>query len=87
MAELYVFRRTDRNAEAVTDDKSGKKLPPDSFGQWIFSRTIVFNTETRLIGDVDCRQALANVANAGYHRWPELESNFPPRQSVNAPRT
>ena len=80
MADLYLFRSTDRNAETVTNDKSGKTLPPDSFGQWIFSRTIVFNAETRRIGDADCSQVLAIIAKDGHHRWPELESSFPARR-------
>ena len=29
MADLYLFRSTDRNAETVTNDKSGKTLPPE----------------------------------------------------------
>jgi hypothetical protein len=28
MMELYVFRGTAGKAEMITDDKSGKKLPP-----------------------------------------------------------
>jgi hypothetical protein len=43
----------------------------------VFSRTIVVASETRLLGGVDCRQVLANVAKDGYHHWPELESDFP----------
>jgi hypothetical protein len=70
MTELYVFRGTAGKAEMITDDKSGKKLPPHSFGEWVFSRTIVVASETRLIGGVDCRQVLANVATDGYHHWP-----------------
>jgi hypothetical protein len=85
MTELYVFRGTAGKAEMVTDDKSGKKLPPHSFGKWVFSRTIVVACETRLVGDVDCRQVLANVAKDGYHHWPELASDFPPRQNGASP--
>jgi hypothetical protein len=33
MTELYLFRGTTGHAEMVTDDKSGKKLPPHSFGE------------------------------------------------------
>jgi hypothetical protein len=76
MTELYVFRGTTGHAEMVTDDKSGKKLPPHSFGEWVFSRTIDVATEMRLIGGVDCRQILTNVAKDGYHHWPKLESDF-----------
>jgi hypothetical protein len=86
MTELYVFRGTAGKAEMVTDDKSGKKLPPHSFGKWVFSRTIVVASETRLVGDVDCRQILANVAKDGYHHWPELASDFA-AVTVNDPRT
>ena len=50
MTELYVFRGTVGNAETVTVDKSGVKLPPHPFGNWVFSRTIDFNADTRLIG-------------------------------------
>ena len=85
MMELYVFRGTTGHAEMVTDDKSGKKLPPNSFGEWIFSRTITVATETRLMGGVDCRQVLANVAKDGYHHWPELESDFPSRENDEYP--
>ena len=53
MTELYVFRGTAGKAEMVTDDKSGKKLPPHSFGKWVFSRTIVVASETRLVGGVE----------------------------------
>lgn len=38
------------------------KLPPHPFGNWVFSRTIVFNTETRRVGGAGCRQVLANGA-------------------------
>ena len=85
MTELYVFRGTVGNAETVTVDKSGVKLPPHPFGNWVFSRTIDFNADTRLIGGADCRQVLANVAKDGYHHWPELESDFPSRQAVCRP--
>jgi hypothetical protein len=81
MTELYVFRGTTGHAEMVTDDKSGKKLPSHSFGEWVFSRTINVVTKTRLTGGVDCAQVLANVMKDGYHHWPELESDFPSREN------
>jgi hypothetical protein len=56
MTELYVFRGTTGHAEMVTDDKSGKKLPPHSFGEWVFSRTINVAGETHLIGDAGARK-------------------------------
>jgi hypothetical protein len=71
----------------VTDDKSGKKLPPHAFGEWVFSRTIVFNAETRLINGADCRQVLANVAKDGYpigRNWSLTSRRDRP---VNAART
>ncbi len=43
---------TTGHAEMVTDDKSGKKLPPHSFGEWVFSRTINVAGETHLMGGV-----------------------------------
>ena len=48
MTELYVFRGTTGHAEIVTNDKSGKNLPPHAFGQWVFSRTINVAGETHL---------------------------------------
>ena len=80
MTELHVFRGTTGHAEMVTDDKSGKKLPRHSFGEWVFSRTINVAGETRLIGDVNCTQVLANVAKDGFHHWPELKSDFQSRR-------
>jgi hypothetical protein len=77
MTELYVFRGTTGHAEMVTDDKSGKKLPPHSFGEWVFSRTINVAGETHLRGGVNCAQVLANVVKDGFHHWPELESDCP----------
>jgi hypothetical protein len=65
MTELYVFRGTTGRAEMVTDDKSGKKLPSHSFGEWVFSRTINVVTETRLTGGAECGQVLANC----YEGW------------------
>jgi hypothetical protein len=56
----------------ITDDKSGKKLPPHPFGQWVFSKPINIVAGTRLRG-ADTRQLLANVAKDGYHHWPEVE--------------
>ena len=84
MTELYVFRGTTGHAEMVTDDKNGKKLPSHPFGEWIFSRTINVVTGTCLTGGVDCRQVLANVSKDGYHHWPELESDFRSRETINA---
>ena len=81
MTELYVFRGTAGNAEMVTDDKSGKKLPSHSFGKWVFSRTINVVTKTRLTGGGECGQVLTNVTKDGYHHWPELESDFPSREN------
>ena len=65
MTELYVFRGTTGHAEMVTDDKSGKKLPPHSFGEWVFSRTINVAGETHLMGGVNCAQ----VAHKCSERW------------------
>jgi hypothetical protein len=87
MTELYVFRGTTGHAEMVTDDKSGKKLPPHSFGEWVFSRTINVAGETLLIGDANCAQVLANVAKDGFHHWPELESDFAPATPPVRPPT
>ena len=67
MMELYVFRGTTGHAEMVTDDKSGKKLPSHSLGEWVFSRTINVVRKTRLTGGFDCVQALANVMKDGHH--------------------
>jgi hypothetical protein len=78
MTELYVFRGTTGHAEMVTDDKSGKKLPPHSFGEWVFSRTVNVAGETHLMGGVNCAKVLANVLKDGFHHWPELESDCPP---------
>ena len=50
MTELYVFRGTTGHAEMVTDDNSGKKLPPHAFGRWVFSRAINVAGETHLKG-------------------------------------
>ena len=87
MTELYVFRGTTGHAEMVTDDKSGKKLPPHSFGEWVFSRTINVAGETHLMGGVNCAQVLANVVKDGFHHWPELESDCPPEPPPVRPST
>jgi hypothetical protein len=87
MTELYVFRGTTGHAEMVTDDKSGKKLPPHSFGEWVFSRTINVAGETHLRGGVNCAQVLANVVKDGFHHWPELESDCPPEPPPVRPPT
>ena len=85
MTELYVFRGTTGHAVMVTDDKSGKKLPPHSFGEWVFSRTINVAGETHLMGGVNCAQVLANVVKDGFHHWPELEPDLPPVRSPTLP--
>jgi hypothetical protein len=85
MTELYVFRGTTGHAEMVTDDKSGKKLPPHSFGEWVFSRTISVAGETHLRGGLNCAQVLANVAKDGFHHWPELEPDLPPVRPATLP--
>jgi hypothetical protein len=87
MTELYVFRGTTGHAEMVTDDKSGKKLPPHAFGQWVFSRAINVAGEMHLKGGFNCAQVLANVAKDGFHHWPELESDFAPATPPVRPPT
>ena len=87
MTELYVFRGTTGHAEMVTDDKSGIKLPPHAFGQWVFSRTINVAGETHLKEGFNCEQVLANVAKDGFHHWPELESDFAPTTPPVRPPT
>jgi hypothetical protein len=80
MTELYIFRGTCGKAQMITDDKSGSKLPPHSFGKWVFSKTIDVVGATRLLG-ADTDQLLANIAKDGYHHWPELEADSPSQGS------
>jgi hypothetical protein len=70
MVDLHVFRWTPGNAQIVTDDKSGKKLPPHPSGKWVFSKTIDVQAGQHLIG-ADVSLLLANIARHGYHRWPD----------------
>jgi hypothetical protein len=85
MTELYVFRGTTGHAEMVTDDKSGKKLPPHSCGEWVFSKTINVAGEMHVMGGANCAQVLANVVKDGFHHWPELESDLPLEPPVRPP--
>jgi hypothetical protein len=75
MTELYLFRGTCGKAQMITDDRSGKKLPPHPFGQWVFSKPINVDTGTRLRG-TEAGQLLANVAKDGYHHWPDIEPDL-----------
>ena len=86
MTELYVFRGTTGHAEMVTDDKSGKGLPPHAFGRWVFSRAINVQ-EKRTLRVASTAQVLANVARDGFHHWPELKSDFAPATRPVRPPT
>jgi len=75
MTELYLFRGACGKAQMITDDRSGKKLPPHPFGQWVFSKPINVDAGTRLRG-TEAGQLLANVAKDGYHHWPDIEPDL-----------
>ena len=86
MTELYVFRGTTGHAEMVTDDKSGKKLPSHSFGEWVFSRTINVGTETRLTGGVDCGQVRLMLRRMGIIIGRNWHLTSPRERTINACR-
>jgi hypothetical protein len=72
MTELYLFGGTCGKAQMITDDKSGKKLPPHPFGEWVFSKPIDVTPATHLLG-YDASQLLKTIAKDGYHHWPDIE--------------
>lgn len=84
MAEFYVFMGTTGTAQMVTDDRSGKKLPPHPAGEWVFFKTININPGDHLIGAA-ADSIFKNVAKDGYHRWPESPTSQDPESKHAQP--
>jgi|HubBroStandDraft_6_1064221.scaffolds.fasta_scaffold587157_3 hypothetical protein len=66
----YVFSGTTGTGMAITDDKSGSKLPPPKIGNWVFQREIRINsTDGRRIG-ASSAEIVEAVKRDGYLLWP-----------------
>jgi hypothetical protein len=70
MVKYSVFKGTTGTRIAVTDDKSGKKLPKRDFGDWVFARETDFVPGAKTIGP-PAEDVIAAVEKDGYYLWPE----------------
>jgi hypothetical protein len=66
----YVFKAPTGMGMAITDDKSGAKLPPHRSGEWKFqqSRSLEKDDEPRL--GFSSKEIAAAVEKNGYLVWP-----------------
>jgi len=70
MAKYYVFQGTTGSGRAITDDKSGAKLPKRKFGEWVFEKEIDLKPGENRIG-FGADEIVAGVEKDGYVLWPQ----------------
>jgi hypothetical protein len=72
MAKYYVFRGITGTMQMVTNDPTGKKLPPHPYGQWVLFKEIDLVAGQHGIGG-SADDIMADVARDGYYRWPQTK--------------
>jgi hypothetical protein len=71
IVKYYVFKGSTGTARAVTDDKTGAKLPKRDFGSWVYERDIdIEPSDPPRIG-ADSREIVEGVKKDGYFLWPQ----------------
>jgi hypothetical protein len=66
----YVFKAPAGMGMAVTDDKSGAKLPPHRSGEWKFQRTLSLEKDEGAGIGFSSEEIVAAVEKDGYLVWP-----------------
>jgi hypothetical protein len=70
MTKYHVFKpKTSAGRRAVTDDKSGAKLPTE-FGPWVLEKEIDLQPGEHRIG-ASANDIMAAVKKDGYYMWPQ----------------
>jgi hypothetical protein len=65
----HVFKPSTGTARAVTDDKSGGKLPERPIGSWIYEKDVTINPGWPLIG-ANSNEVIAAIRRDGFYLWP-----------------
>ena len=66
----YVFKAPAGLGMAITDDKSGAKLPPHRLGGWKFQRTLSLEKDDGPRIGFSSEEIVAAVEKNGYLVWP-----------------
>jgi hypothetical protein len=66
----YVFKAPAGMGMAITDDRSGAKLPPHRSGKWNFQQTLSLETDDEPRIGFSSKVIVAAVEKDGYLVWP-----------------
>jgi|SRR5581483_691963 len=73
--KLYRFRASTGRGEALTDDRSGAKLPPRPLGSWVLvGETEISPDDGPRIGFAS-DEIIKSVERDGFIIWPQKEAN------------
>lgn len=68
--QFFQFHATRGSKVAITDERSGAKLPPLQEATWSFVKTIEFGPNDHVSGGGDPQEIIAAVEDQGYYLWP-----------------
>jgi hypothetical protein len=72
--KCYVFQGSTGSGRAITDDRTGAKLPKRDFGKWVFEKEI--ETDHSLIGGSP-QEIEDGIKRDGYLLWPQKKPQAP----------
>jgi hypothetical protein len=71
--KLYRFKATTGMGMALTDDKSGAKLPKRKFGAWAFDKEMNISAGDGPLIGADSDQIIKGIERDGYFLWPQKD--------------
>ena len=74
MPKLWVFKGHTGNTRAITDDRTGAKLP-NRRGGWVYEKEVTIEPGGAALVGADGDRVLANIAKDGFHIWPEEKAS------------
>jgi hypothetical protein len=75
--KCYVFQGSIGSGRAITDEKTGRKLPRRKVGQWVFEKEI--DSERAQIGGSP-QEIADGIKRDGYLLWPQMKHKAPAPQ-------
>jgi hypothetical protein len=69
--KCYVFRASRGTGQAVTDDKTGAKLPKRSVGTWVYDRDVDIEPSDEPRFGSNSQDIVNGIQQDGYFIWPQ----------------
>ena len=77
MTTYYIFHSTAETQVAITDDRTGARLPKPEFGYWEQMKSVSIKPGGGPLIRADSDDVIAGVSRNGYYLWPQPKKHMP----------